>query len=317
MVADLNLNDGLILRGGQSLEVSNGTAERTIIITGIARSGTTMMAAILRQAGLFIGERVYETEEDVSFVHIASGGFKDLLPSLIAQRNKRHPIWGFKLPNLHAQFLWSDLALFRNLRLVVVYRDPVAVSLRHSLAERFGEQEDTLYDSIRALEAQTRFIDKIGRPALLVSYEKMLTIPEKLLGQIFDFCSLHPDADAMTDIIDKIRPNNEKYISGATRSFSGSVDHVLKNQLSGWCQERDSLTPVLVDLFIDDKLVDSKLSNVFRTDLMDAGVANGAHGFIFDLERLELNDESIIRVKVSRRTVELDNSGKKLREYFV
>lgn len=317
MVADAGLNDGLILRCGDAADASNGDTERTIIITGIARSGTTMMAAVLRQAGLFIGEKVYETEEDVAIVHIASGRLKDHLPDLIAQRNQRHSIWGFKLPNLHAQFSWRDLALFRNLRLVVVYRDPVAVSLRHSLAERFEEEEDTLYASIRALEAQTRFIDKGGRPALLVSYEKMITVPEKILGSIFEFCAVSPNADAMKGIINKIKPNNERYISGATRNFSGSVDHILENRLSGWCQEWHSLIPILVDLFIDGELVDSQVSDVFRADLLEAGIGNGAHGFIFDLDRHKISDESIVRVKINRRTVELANSGKKLREYHV
>ena len=72
-----------------------------------------------------------------------------------------------------------------------------------------------------------------------------------------------------------------------------------------------------MDLFIDGELVDSQVSDVFRADLLEAGIGNGAHGFIFDLDRHKISDESIVRVKINRRTVELANSGKKLREYHV
>ena len=64
--------------GGGGLELGGGVA---LIVTGLARSGTSMLAAVLRRAGVFMGEQLYETvDEDAQMLAVLRSGPAPLEP---------------------------------------------------------------------------------------------------------------------------------------------------------------------------------------------------------------------------------------------
>jgi hypothetical protein len=93
------------------------------------------------------------------------------------------------------------------------------------------------------------------------------------------------------------------------RAFEGHLEGVRDGRLYGWARHIGDLTPVLLDLLIDDRLAATFQAVEFRDDLLAAGVGNGSHGFFVDLGEHRVKDGSVIRVRVNRRAFELANSG--------
>ena len=152
---------------------------------------------MLREIGVYMGESFHHaTAEDVEFLNAVPNWASDQLSYLIAKRDLQHQVWGFKLPSLYAFLPHKLIKLFRNPLLIVMYRDPVAVSLRHSISEKFSD-EDGLMNTIHALGAQTAFIDACGVPAILVSYEKILMRPQDVFGDVLKFCGFEVDRAQM------------------------------------------------------------------------------------------------------------------------
>ena len=100
----------------------------------------------------------------------------------------------------------------------------------------------------------------------------------------------------------------------ANRTFEGHLEGVLDGRLYGWARHVGNLTPVLLDLVIDDRLAATFPAGEFRADLLAANLGNGNHAFFLDLDDFEVADNSVIRVRVNRRRFELTNSGRSLAE---
>ena len=82
--------------------------EKTLLITGLARSGTSMLAALLEAAGVWLGDHVYQPiNEDAEITQMLRARDFTRLDALIERQNARTPIWGFKMPDLH-QFMQHD-----------------------------------------------------------------------------------------------------------------------------------------------------------------------------------------------------------------
>ncbi len=65
------LNQGVIARTAPTRGRRRVAAEKTLLITGLARSGTSMLAALLQAAGVWLGDYVYEPiNEDAEIAQI-------------------------------------------------------------------------------------------------------------------------------------------------------------------------------------------------------------------------------------------------------
>jgi hypothetical protein len=96
------LNTGVIVQRDGAAKSRDG-GKRTIVVTGVARSGTSLVASVLKAAGLHMGDFLHDVvQEDAQMLEIVRSRDTALLRTLIQQRNAQHPRWGFKVPNLHA-----------------------------------------------------------------------------------------------------------------------------------------------------------------------------------------------------------------------
>jgi hypothetical protein len=305
------VNTGVIVRRSGSGKRKD-EAKRTIVVTGVARSGTSMVAAALRAAGLHMGDFVHSVvNEDAQMLEIVRSHDMGLLRSLIRERNLKHSIWGFKVPNLHAHLRYDSLDLFRNPHLVVVYRDPVAVAMRNSLSEH-TEQLDGVLAASGAMQAMTRFAQQAGCPLLLLSYEKIVGFPPLLIDSLADFCGISLSPAQRAALLEQVKPNNPEYFAVASRRFLGRIDGSMDGALYGWCFEESRLTPVRLDVLADGRLLESFDADQYRADLASGGIGNGCHGFAIDLSHHKLPAGAVIRVKIAGRQLELENSGQAL-----
>lgn len=283
--------------------------KRTFVVTGIARSGTSLIAGLLKDAGVFMGQFLHEVvEEDSQMLEALTSRDMPALKRLIQHRNAAHDQWGFKVPNLHAFLQHKELGLFREPRLVVIYRDPVAVAVRNALSEHYGELQ-ALAAATNAAHSLARFVERVPCPVLLLSYEKALAFPNLVIDSLLKFCEQRPDEAIRNKMLLRVQPNRAEYLIAARRRYVGAIDGILNGQLYGWCAQDGRMEPVRLELHADGRLVDTFTADHYREDLARIGVGNGGHGFFVDLERLTLPPAAEITVKIAGRVLELKNSG--------
>jgi hypothetical protein len=186
---------------------------RTFIVTGLHRSGTSLVASVLRQVGIFMGTEINDlVHEDEAIAKILMAGDFPALTRLIRERDATYGTWGFKFPMLGKPLRPADLARFSDPHIIVPFRDPVSIAVRKSLSE--------YQDSMRALRvavddqaAMVGFIEHLQCPSLLLSYEKSLVFPNDFIDAILRFCDL-PRSDALRDrLIHLVEPNRRDYIA--------------------------------------------------------------------------------------------------------
>jgi hypothetical protein len=308
------LNNGFFVSGVAPAGKALDAGKPTLIVTGIARSGTSLIATLLKQAGVYLGEFLDDVVNEDALLHaLLRGRDMPALKDLIQARNAEHAQWGFKIPTLHAFLKHSDLALFRNPHLIVIFRDPVAVAVRNARSEHFGEL-DNMLDTASAMYGLARFAHRAECRKLMLSYEKVLSRPATAIAQLLEFCGIKMDGAGQAGLLRHVQPDRAEYLAAARTTFEGWIEGVLNGHLYGWCRRVNSLEPVRLELYADDRLVETMVANAFRGDLAQASVGNGCHGFEVDLTRQGLDGNAVIRVKVGDRVLELRNSGKRLSE---
>ena len=305
------LNSGIIVVGHPN------TDPRTLIITGSQRSGTSMVAALLQRAGIFIGNEtndiVYEDEELDRILH---SGDTTALRRITSERDAAYRIWAFKIPMLCRDLPRERLAWFTNPHLIVTFRDPVAMAVRTAVSE-YQDPIQSLRQAVADQNAVFAYADTLDCPTMLLSYEKALMLPEQFIDAVASFCGLRLDPGMRSGLLSIVEPGRRRYIEGARRRFDGTVERIQSDALCGWCWLTQSDEPVTLEVFADDRLVARVIANVSRDDLRAAGIGDGRHGFMIPLQAIAVCPDALIRVSVAAHGVELPNSGKPLREYHI
>ena len=298
-------NDGLLVLRPAPIE-----PRRTIIVTGLARSGTSMVAAMLDAAQLHLGTEVDRVvREDLEIARVLG---HDRLAEIVADRNARHPVWGFKRPNLHA-FGPEMVAAFRSPRLIVTCRDPVAVGRRSMLSERYPDMAAAAEAEAAAREglAMLSFAIALPCPVLLISYEKALEDPARLAQAILGFTGLRADPPTIAQAVHPGRPD---YLVHARRQFHGHIDWIVDDVVHGWAAEPDSPSPLILELLIDGVPYESFPADEFRLDLAQQGIGTGHHAFSRVLPP-RTRRMAKVTVRVAGRTHELVGSGRPLKSW--
>ncbi len=306
---------GDLVNEGFILNHPSGEPGRTFIVTGLYRSGTSLVASILYQAGLFIGSEfnsaIYEDEE---ITQALAAKRLDILHNIIGQRNAAHARWGFKCPMLCDTIGADHLDLFDRPRLIVAFRDPVAIAMRTSLSE-YRQPMQTLHDTMTQQVELMDFLEEVTCPSLLLSYEKALAFPREIIDAILRFCDIPPSAALRDRLLSLVEPNRPQYIATARRRYEGLIEGIRDGQLYGWCWLTQTHDPVTLDVLVDNRFIKRVVANIFRQDLLDASVGNGCHGFFIPVEALDAKPDSVVRVWVAEFGIELNNSGKQLCDF--
>jgi hypothetical protein len=305
-------NPGIILL--RPLAVPTPEA-RTIIVTGVGRSGTSMVAALLAGAGILDRANAYHvTLEDRELLHVLIAQDRPGLVEAIRRRNKDANVWAFKIPNLHGYLAPADLGLFRNPHLVIVMRGIAAIAHRDATAERLDPAR-AFFETAETMTTLVEFLKSVDCPTLVVSYEKTILHPEEAVRALMEFAQLQLSEDMLNQLVALIHPEDGAYARIAARSFRGNIDGIFDGHLIGWCLEEGESRPVLLDLLLDGVAIHTIRADTFRDDLRDAGIGGGHHGFDIDTAPFNLAPGAILAVRVSGRTFQLPGSGQPVWRY--
>lgn len=170
-------------------EASTSKEQKTIIVIGDARSGTSMTASVLLSLGVFLGERRDQAVfEDVDISRLIEARNDEGLSALIEKRNATYDVWGWKRPST-LEHLERILPMLRNPHLVFMFRDPLAIAMRNNIS--MGA--DLLKGIENSLNTYGKILTKlksVSCPVLLVSYEKALLKRLEFVEELCRFLDL-------------------------------------------------------------------------------------------------------------------------------
>lgn len=198
-------------------------ARKTFCVLGVPRGGTTMVAGLLVRMGIFMGsDVVLEFVEDREF--LGHRGHRDLFENLrresekisylsgvndvIDRRNKEHEVWGWKDP-ISIFYLLEIARRLVNPHYIFVTRDLGAVARNEMLVEAGPyPPEHILAHMLVAAQATSRicaFLAGERKPALMISYERSLTAPDRMVSSLARFVGAGPVDDELVSFVKPVR----------------------------------------------------------------------------------------------------------------
>jgi hypothetical protein len=228
-----------------------------------------MIAAVLDRLGVYLGSRadriVFEDVEIAAAIECDPAS----LSSIITRYDAAHPFWAFKLPRAY-QSIADNLHRFRNPRLVVTFRDPLTIAMRNviSMAE---ELPASLGKASADISELVNFAQNLKVPALMVSYEKALANPSRLVESVVRFCGMPSTLDRVESAKSAVINGPELYLqSSRTLPWEGFLDEVGESA-SGWVRISSGGNPATVVVKIDGVEVARGLADRPRSDLAYLG----------------------------------------------
>ncbi|MEZ4720857.1 MAG: hypothetical protein R2813_03150 [Flavobacteriales bacterium] len=245
--------------------------ERTIIVFGIPRSGTTMAAKVLRSIGVDMGNSDNPVAEDTEMARILEkSGSPEQLRDYIKDRNERSSVWGWKRPE---SFRYRDKFIkeLRNPHIVILFRDPLAIAIRENIS--MGENVlSKLSQSIKRYEAIVRFVGNTNLPCMLVSYEKAIQDPKALVQAMAAFTGLVVDNKTVEATIEQIQLNDPTYLRSTKKkenTLRGAVEQIDQNGATGWAKYTRMVETPIVRCFLGDQEIGYCKASELRNDLSD------------------------------------------------
>lgn len=264
----------------------------TVVILGVARSGTSMVAHVLNELGVYMGKNVDPVVlEDRQVINLLENK-EDLaaFQALVAERNQKHKVWGWKRPGA-MQYIQSVEPLLRNLRYVITFRDSLAIAERNRISVQSNLLENMLQTHRQYLE-MIDFIGKTRIPCLLVSYEKAMIMRGVFVNTLSQFLGLKPNMETKKAAMAQIQQHKPAYLQHARLGkVVGMVNGVASGVATGWAYRRNIPEPVELELFLDNEDVPRTtiVANISREDLRGKNIGNGNHGFEIDLRSAEFS----------------------------
>lgn len=265
------------------------TSSRTLIVCGIERGGTSMVAQVLAALGVFMGENLEATAEDHEIgllvkAVIATPTDENIaaLKEEIGRRNAVREQWGFKVPNI---FLAPDImGWLRSPVLVCIFRDSLAIAQRVTSAMR--RDTEAALASVGWLQTGLlKLFVTTPLPAVGFSYEKALLKPDAFVEELIAALGLAPSEAQRAAATACIVPSPEAYLAVSTAAdIAGHLERAACGQLVGWIlniADEDEIITATVE--IDGATVGTVEANLFRPDLFEYCTTNFNHGFRFRL----------------------------------
>lgn len=168
---------------------------RTYVVLGAARGGTSMLAGTLQLLGVPMGS-VDGRHEDPAF-HDESNVMGMI--GTIKERNRAHPLWGWKLPNT-IYYYDRLVGHVRNPVFMVIYRNPFDIFMSASSKSGRGLDEvhfNTPLNHYARLQALIR--EHATVPVHVMSYERACAAPRQLVDELADLLPRQSSALARSE----------------------------------------------------------------------------------------------------------------------
>lgn len=188
-----------IIEGIPPLEVP----QKTFIVLGCPRGGTSMLSGILRLYGIWMGDNLGQQHENKE-------SFSRDVPlktkiEKIREYNSLYNCWGWKCPNT-VHWLGDVLNELRNPHFIVVYRNPFDIAMSSAKHDGRIFSERLLNVPINHYKKMHNILEKTQAPRVYVSYERGLCQKEELVEKLASFVGVAVTDEMRSDIYQFIDP---------------------------------------------------------------------------------------------------------------
>ena len=243
--------------------------QRTVVVLGTARSGTSMTGGMLDILGVDLGSTAYPTgstptgafeDEDFGRLHkeilnsSAQGKtyfdppipeqilaqrdrFAQRIENLILEKSRGKSFWGWKHP---PTILTIELYLpyLVNPHFIVVFRNPLGIA--RSTVEHTSRHKDNL-DIFRALKLVNFYYGEIFRfiechpelPKIFISFEEIIDNPVREAGRLAEFLGIELTDEKITNI-DKLVIPRERIATEKQKAealWTGKIPRLIHKKL--------------------------------------------------------------------------------------
>lgn len=181
--------------------LSNHAQPKTVVIAGVPRGGTSMVAGTVREMGINLGDRLGINHEDPAFLPQDVERIREL----VNQRNQEQETWGWKMPHSldYLDRIEDDL---RNPHIILVWRNVAAIAI--SQVNWSGAELDTaLAFSAKRLHHMSEKASLLKSPVLHVNYEQAVREPAQFVETLAAFLGIELDADKRSACLNFIDPD--------------------------------------------------------------------------------------------------------------
>ena len=294
-------NTGIFALNTEALANAPGV-EKTLIVLGAPRGGTSALAGALHAMGIFMGRGASAPVfESLALANAIERDERDTARQLIADFNRDHPVWAFKRPGF-TRFVETFHDYFRNPVYLVILRDPVATANRSYISGRLKlNYLKKLRRVLTVYNGVVDFVESSGAPTLFVSYEKLLQDPTTALHCIVDALSLPVAAEQIASAAEFVEPSPEHYLE-VSRSDRVEGQWLVfdDTRIAGWVRyvNKTMTIPPRVSLYEGERLLATVSAELPEVPGVEATSAQRPCGFQFKLAELEMRDNDTLRLRV-------------------
>lgn len=184
---------------------------RTVVVLGVGRGGTSLIAGCLRALGICMGRGAHPLKHEWSPVVYLADGKLDLAATYcaIAAMDNEFEKWGWKSPRDFGLFE-TIASLLREPGFIFVTRD-ILESALSGLAYQNMPLELGLYEAATVYRRLADSLRLLPWPTLVVSYSDALQHPQTLVDLLCSFLSIHPEAQVRERAASFIQPGKHAY----------------------------------------------------------------------------------------------------------
>jgi hypothetical protein len=281
-----------------------------LVICGLARSGTTAIAAGFRKAGFNLGSGLSNVIEDQSFRRALDS--RDA-PKIREYFNKPSRVSSdlpmcVKFPDAWRSMSFIAQALPDTFFLVTT-RDPFCVAMRNNISMFDDFPELFKRTTAQYREMHEAIMDASSHsPILLVAYEKLISAPIPTFSTIFSsILSWRNDIDQLSRLASgAIELNPKGYLEESNIQACYAIDDVPQGILSGYCFFRSNPErKVILEIFEHGNLITEIACNQPREDLPSQHPTGmcGFHVFLDTIDAPNLHGLSVKIKGTSHRLI--------------
>jgi len=261
-------------------------AQKTFVVIGVERSGTSMAAQLLHHCGVYMGDDLGATYENAFFSNklralhnTKNAEYLQEIGLEIERQNAAHDRWGWKFPSIVFPRIYETL---RNPRLIFVFRDHVAIAKRMSVSGRLSFKDALKYAAFHQ-RVITDYALSTALPSFLVSYEKAIFKKDAFLREFLAFIGMPEKEADPGKLSELVTPSPKAYLAYSRASrIEGNIDR-LGRQIIGWMRDASDASRRLTARISLDGETFSAPADHFRQDVLDVGFGDGKYGFYFDV----------------------------------
>jgi hypothetical protein len=195
--------------------------KRTIIMTGVARSGTSFVGSVFGNLGVPMAR----SEDDAVSGHwenlelrraLVERRYADL-ERIIGEFDSQYDTWAWKAPAIRNDFE-AILKYVRNPCFVFVFKEPLSVAMRKIERNHQADFVKHFRRMFQAYSGLVEFAQETDRPCMLVSFDRAVKNTETTVKNFARFAGV-TDYD-VASVVEKIRTDGQNYVGSAKAKSS-------------------------------------------------------------------------------------------------